>query len=243
MVVNIVRKPLGFILIVSAHVIFNGHCQDWVRGISGKNISLQFTFNVSVTNESKFAVYITGEKKITEYPTFRSCFDIYPQNSSVFYHISNLTLNNSELYWASLFDKSKPAEMSNKVYLTVQEDPKNPTDSSLPFTPKTGTASGSSEFISNNTLAVLVVTPVMLLAVGLPFLLCCLIKTKDKQHEGPQRNSNPTVQESIEGSINAPGPSLIYSVLDFPKSPQAVVEFHPSDTEYASISYAPEKRL
>ncbi|KAM4549493.1 uncharacterized protein PAE49_017388 isoform 1-T2 [Odontesthes bonariensis] len=248
MVGNIVRKPLGFIFIVTAHMIFNAAennnsklqspGQANVTGILGNNITLEFTFNVNITKDISFAVYKTGEKKISEYPRFRSCFKVFPKNASVFYHITKLTQNNSEVYWASLFDPDiGPAITSNKVQLIVQEE-ENTTTDPIPTKTTIPSDSGSSELIPT----ILVVTPVMLLAAVLLFLICCLVRTNDQQQEEPQRNSNPTVQESIEGSIHVPGPSLVYSVLDFPKRPPAVVESHPSETEYASVSYLPEKK-
>ncbi|XP_072245385.1 uncharacterized protein [Leuresthes tenuis] len=249
MVGNIVRKPLGFILIVTTHVIFNAaeHSnsklqspgQANVTGILGNNITLQFTFNVKIPKNISLAVYKTGEKKISEYPQFRRCFEVFSKNSTVFYHITNLSWNNSEVYWASLFN-SGAAIVSNKVQLIVQEEDRVPTDP-IPTIPTISPGSGSSKLISPDAVTILVVTPVMLLAAVLLFLICCLVKTKDQQEEEPQRNSNPTVQESIEDSIHVPRPSLVYSVLDFPKRPPAVVEFHPSETEYASVSYLPEK--
>lgn len=44
-------------------------------------------------------------------------------------------------------------------------------------------------------------------------------------------------------SVNVPEPSLIYSVLDFPKRASAVLEINPDDTEYAAVSYLPDKIL
>ncbi|KAF6734406.1 hypothetical protein FQA47_010151 [Oryzias melastigma] len=52
----------------------------------------------------------------------------------------------------------------------------------------------------------------------------------------------PAEQEVIEDYSTLPGPSVIYSVLDFPKRPPTVVEFDPNDTEYAHVSYTPDHR-
>lgn len=51
-----------------------------------------------------------------------------------------------------------------------------------------------------------------------------------------------SLQEVIEDYSSLPGPSVIYSVLDFPKRPPTVVEFDPNDTEYAHVSYPPDQR-
>ncbi|XP_041861164.1 uncharacterized protein LOC121652476 [Melanotaenia boesemani] len=248
---NIVRKPLEFILIFTVHMVLNGPGQaKHIRGILGKNITLQFDFNANITDKSSFAVYTEGQNKISEYPNFKSSFKILP-NNSVLYHIRNLTLENSKVYWMCLFPEFTkhsgiPITESNKVKLIVQED-----DSSTTVAPATThdnlmtpSDNGSSSLFSSNTITFLVVTSAVLLTAILSFLICCLAKTKDQETE-PHRNSNPTVQEtisSVEFSMNVPGPSLVYSVLDFPKRPPTVVEFNPSDTEYASVSYLPEKR-
>ncbi|KAG7230670.1 hypothetical protein INR49_025387 [Caranx melampygus] len=65
----------------------------------------------------------------------------------------------------------------------------------------------------------------------------------DKHQQPQQQNSNPTLQETIEDSSGVPPPTLVYSVLDFPKRPSAVMEMNPNDTEYAAVSYLPESRM
>lgn len=48
------------------------------------------------------------------------------------------------------------------------------------------------------------------------------------------------IQETVEVSMNGPEPSLIYSVLDFPKRASAVLDMNTDDTEYAAVSYLPD---
>ncbi|KAJ4943057.1 hypothetical protein JOQ06_005566, partial [Pogonophryne albipinna] len=62
----------------------------------------------------------------------------------------------------------------------------------------------------------------------------------DKQPAPAQQSSNPTAQETVARIV--PAPPLVYSVLDFPKRTSAVMEINSSQTEYAAISYLPEKR-
>ncbi|XP_035809638.2 uncharacterized protein LOC118471144 [Amphiprion ocellaris] len=241
MVGNVVTKPLGFVLIVTAHMVFNGPSHETVTGILGNNITLQFTFQVNFTNRSRVAAYIEVEKKISDNLMCKACFDIYPVNSSVFYHIKNLNLNHSEIYYATVFMDKEPAKQSNRVQLIVQEQNMStvpPMSTMVAVYPD----SGSSSFYSFHIMTVLVVSPVVLLAALLPVLVYCLMKTKDKQQHQPQHSSNPTMQETFEVSSNMPASSLVYSVLDFPKRLPAVVEMDPSDTEYAAVSYLPETR-
>ncbi|KAI4828745.1 hypothetical protein KUCAC02_022821 [Chaenocephalus aceratus] len=90
-------------------------------------------------------------------------------------------------------------------------------------------------------LAVLLVSSVVLLAAVLPLLIWCILKHKDKQPAPAQQSSNPTAQETVASIV--PAPPLVYSVLDFPKRTSAVMEMNSSQTEYAAISYLPEKRV
>lgn len=41
----------------------------------------------------------------------------------------------------------------------------------------------------------------------------------------------------MEVSVEAPQPSVVYSVLDFPKRASAVLDSNVNDTEYAAVSY------
>ncbi|XP_040896445.1 uncharacterized protein LOC121183439 isoform X2 [Toxotes jaculatrix] len=212
MVDNTITKSLGLVLIATAHMVFNGPSQAEVIGIIGSNITLHFIFNnTKIDCRSHFVVYMSGYKKIAEYSNNPRCsgggVDIYPGNSSVQYHITNLTKNHSDIYWASLFMDTGIPPKSIKIKLIVQEENRRST--------------------------------VLLVAV-LPWLIWCLVRTKDKQQ--PQQNSNPTGQERVGESSCVSSPSLVYSVLDFPKRPPAVLEHSSNDTEYAAVSYLPENR-
>ncbi|XP_026178997.1 uncharacterized protein LOC113139741 [Mastacembelus armatus] len=245
---NIVINPLGLVLIFTAHMVFTRPNQTVVTGILGKNITLQFTFsNTGVRNNSHFAVYTQGEKKIAEHAKKRlgnrsgDLFNIYPHNNSVLYHITNLSLNQSGTYWAALFEDY--VIKSQEVTLTVLNETRSSTVPPKLIIITTKEESGSSSVSYSDTVTVLVVSPVMLLAVLLlACLIWCLVRTSDKQQQGPQQNSNPTIQETVEVSNDVAPPSVIYSVLEFPKRPSTVLEFNPNDTEYAAVSYLPEKR-
>ncbi|XP_071342098.1 uncharacterized protein [Trachinotus anak] len=213
MVDNIGTKSAGLILIAAAHMIFKGSSQAEVTGTLGSNVTLKFRFNGTVLHpDSHFAIYITGQRKIAELNnkvwSGEGVLDIYPKNT-VLYHITNLRLNHSEIYWASLFVSGFITE-SNKVQLIVQEENRSST---------------------------------VLLAATLLCLIWCLMRTKDKQRQPQQENSNPTVQETVQEANRVPPPSLVYSVLDFPKRPSAVLEMNLNDTEYAAVNYLPEKRV
>lgn len=238
---NTITKPLGLVLIVTAHMVFNDPSHAEVIGIFGSNITLQFTFNISITENSQIGIYTTGEKKIDDFKSGKSSFDIYPQNNSVFYHITNLTLNHTNTYWASLFGVI-PIK-SNEVKLIVEERNISST-APLPSTkPTVHVNESSSSFPTSNIIIIFAVLPVVLLATVLPWLICSLVRPKDKQQQqqSPQ-SSTPTVQESVASSSSVSAPSVIYSVLDFPKRPPTVVEINPRDTEYAAVSYFTEKR-
>ncbi|KAK5606062.1 hypothetical protein CRENBAI_000925 [Crenichthys baileyi] len=214
-----------------------------VRGVVGQNISLQFTFNSSIRNDSRIAVYkcTDKEQKISEYPNYKNVFEIYPENSSIRFHLINLSLNHTEIYWATLF-KNLKSKNSEKVQLTVQEENRS---TSVPPVLSTFTKtanSGTSSFFSSRVLTVIVVSPFLLLAALLSFLVICLVKAKDQTQERPQRASNPTIEETVEVSVNTAGPSLVYSVLDFSKRPPSALGVSQNDTEYATVSYLPEKK-
>ncbi len=106
-----------------------------VTGIVGNNITLQFTFNVSLTNVSLFGVYkkdLTKNNsplKIDQFGkgTGKRAFDIYHTNSTVFWHITNLKLNDSQSYWLSMFDNTDFPKKSNVVQLIVREENRSST--------------------------------------------------------------------------------------------------------------------
>ncbi|XP_030583061.1 uncharacterized protein LOC115778847 [Archocentrus centrarchus] len=257
---NTITKPLGLVLIITAHIVFNDPSHAEVIGTLGSNITLQFIFNISFTKTNYIAIYTLGEKKIDDYAKWKRSFDIYPQNSSVFYHITNLTINHSNTYWASVFLGFGSPEKSNEVQLIVEE--RNTSSTAPPtLTTHTGAHVNESSPITNIVI-VLAVLPVVLLATVLPWLICSLVKPTEmgsgddvkpslalnkqqqqqQQQQRPGQSSTLTVHESIESSSSMPTASVIYSVLDFPRRPPTAVEINPRDTEYAAVSYLQEKR-
>lgn len=109
-----------------------GRSRAQVTVIRGHDVTLQFTFNITITNSSHFAVYVEGNIKKAEHCPWKGCsresgFDIYSANSSVFYQITNLTQGHSGTYNAILFPQSEPPKKSNKVHLIVQEEKSNNT--------------------------------------------------------------------------------------------------------------------
>ncbi|XP_047443988.1 uncharacterized protein LOC125009817 [Mugil cephalus] len=239
MVDNIVTKPLGLVLIITANMVLNGPSHAVVIGALGSNISLSFTFNNSLKDGKFFSIYTKGETKIGDDSSCKSCFDIHESNSSVVYHISNLNQNHSNIYWATfILPEESGVRKSHILELIVRTENRTTT---VPPTTTPATTQNSGNYSSFHIITVLVVSPLVLCAAVLPFLIYCLIKSKDKQP--PQQGSNSTVQETIEESSHVPAPPLVYSILDFPKRPPApVVELNPSDTEYAAVSYVTEKR-
>nr|XP_043899423.1 uncharacterized protein LOC122780499 isoform X1 [Solea senegalensis] len=248
MVDNLITKPLGLVLLATAHMVCNGPGQAEVTGTLGSNVTLQFTFNDTVvSNHSYFAIYITGLKKIAEYNSKGGIgggvFDIY-QNTSIRYHITRLKQNQSGIYWASLFLGSGLPKESNKVHLIVQSENRNNTDSPLPNNTRKIEERGSPGVFSFHIVTVLVVLSVVLLAAVLPLFTWCLMRAKDtQQQQQPQQNSNITVQqETVEEATSVSPPSLVYSVLDFPRRSPTPLHVDPYNTEYANVSYLPEKR-
>ncbi|XP_010730968.2 uncharacterized protein LOC104920403 [Larimichthys crocea] len=235
MVENIVTKPLGLVLIITAHMIFNVQSRAEVTGIAGTNITLEFIFNVTLTEKSHFAVYF-NKTKIAEYLKGAEG-DVSVKNTSVFWCITNLKAYHSGKYYASEFMNGFGQE-SSSVQLNVQDEPRSSTGPPMHSTPSTTPEDSGSSYV----IFILVVSPVVLLVAVLPCLIWCLVRSRDKQQEPPPpQSSYPTVQET-EAYKNVHGPSLVYSVLDFPKRPSAVMEINPNDTEYAAVSYLPENR-
>ncbi|XP_069377922.1 uncharacterized protein [Paralichthys olivaceus] len=236
MVDYIIRKPLGLVLLATAHMVFNGPSQAKLTGILGSNITLLFRFHDTFINESShLAVYTTGQRKIAECSKSKCnlILEIY-QNTSVLYHIKKLQLNGSGIYWASLFPGSGPTIESDKVQLLVQDGNGSVTVSPLPTNTTIFENHGNSSVFSFHHIAILV-APVVLLAAALTLLIWCLVRTKEKQQ--PQQNSNHTVQETVAGSHTVPPPSLIYSVLDFARRPPAALDKSLDDTEYTAVTY------
>lgn len=98
-------------------------------GIIGQNITFHFKFNTTITNDTRISIYKSErqEKKISQYSHNKSDIKVHSETSSVFYHMAHLTLNDTEVYWATLFVDNEPPILSNKVQLTVREDYRNTT--------------------------------------------------------------------------------------------------------------------
>lgn len=239
MVNSFLSKLLGLVLIIAAQMIFHGRGHELVTGFLGSSVTLQFTFNISITNSSKIGVYMTeNQKKISDNSNCPSCFDIHPEKSSVFYHITNLTSSNSELYWASLLQPDHVIE-SNKVQLILRENSKNATVSQMLTNSTIPQDRGNSSFFSSHTIIILVALSAVILIAVLPLSIRCFDTMKDTK-QGKQ-TSNPALQETTEGS-SLPATSVAYSILNFPPRPDAVMETSASDTNYAVVSCLSEKK-
>ncbi|KAK5869745.1 hypothetical protein PBY51_024440 [Eleginops maclovinus] len=186
-------KPLGLVLILTAHMVFSGPSPANVTGNLGDNITLEFLFN------------------------------------------------HEGLYKASLFGPSYITKDSKWIQLIVKENYRSSSVSPKTTTNPSNELSGST-WLASEFVTVFVVSSVVLLAAVLPLLIWFLLTNKDKQPETPQQSSNPTAQETVGESSGVPAPPLVYSVLDFPKRTSAVIEMNSSETEYAAISYLPDKR-
>ncbi|XP_068176586.1 uncharacterized protein [Antennarius striatus] len=234
MAYSFVSKLLGLVLISAAQMVSNVSNPVEITGITGSNITLQFTFgpNVNLIESSHLIIHenTTGQK-IAEYEqgNEENVLDVHPKNSSVFWHITNLKLKHTGNYYASLVSDLEPAKKSSEVQLVVQETKGSntvpPLQRKIPVIEDSKT--------SFHMVTITVVSPLMLLAAVLPFLIWFLVRNKDKQQQPQQQISNPIVQETE----NVSSPTLVYSVLDFPKRTQVVLENNPRDTEYAAVSY------
>lgn len=110
--------------------LHTGTSRGEVTGILGNDTTLEFKFNISVTEY--FAVYTTNHTKIAEYSKGKISssggdFDVNPKNTSVFFTITNLKLNHSRIYWVSLFTDSGLIIESKKVQLIVREENRSST--------------------------------------------------------------------------------------------------------------------
>ncbi|XP_063747209.1 uncharacterized protein LOC134869482 isoform X2 [Eleginops maclovinus] len=246
MVNNIMSKPLGLVLILTAHMVFSGPSPANVTGNLGDNITLEFLFNVSVTQSitvHKKTETTHVEQKIAGYSNGKSegNLTVFPKNMSVCLEITNLNQKHEGLYKASLFGPSYITKDSKWIQLIVKENYRSSSVSPKTTTNPSNELSGST-WLASEFVTVFVVSSVVLLAAVLPLLIWFLLTNKDKQPETPQQSSNPTAQETVGESSGVPAPPLVYSVLDFPKRTSAVIEMNSSETEYAAISYLPDKR-
>ncbi|XP_034036726.1 uncharacterized protein LOC117519530 [Thalassophryne amazonica] len=237
-------KPLGFCLIVTAHMLHNGcsHQTD-VIGILNKNIILEFQFQ-NFTDISTSSVYTEHTRKIADCTKDKNCSGsntcvFNHVHAAVFYCIMNLTDNHSKIYWATLFPKSGEMKHSNHIHLIIRED--NTTSRGAPV-PQNNTSNGENEGSNAFLVDISFVAAISFLAflvALLPWFIWCLVKNKE-HHQ--QQIPNPILQETVVASINLPAPSPIYSILDFPKRPHAALEIQPTETEYAAVSHLPKKR-
>lgn len=114
------------------HLLFCVHAvssQEEFTRIPGTNIDLQFKFNVSITKNNQIIIvnkYIdpNGQQKIDEYNPekvkTKHHFSFDPDNYTVFWHLTNLTLNQSGVYWATVITEGTTE--SDKVKLIVREE-------------------------------------------------------------------------------------------------------------------------
>ncbi|XP_075896773.1 uncharacterized protein LOC142897972 isoform X2 [Nelusetta ayraudi] len=232
-------KRLGFVFIVTAHMVFNVPSRAEVIGILGNNVTLEFTFNSSgnFLQGDRVAFHkLNGTKiKIAEFKYGKEGRNFYvsSQTKSVSWYKTKLEMNDSGSYFASLFPNRGPAEKSQCVNLTVQELKTNSTVSPINTTGSENEPGVGASYVT----ILLLIAPFVVFLVALPLLIWVLVCQKDNP---PRLNSLPkeTVQESAKVSES----SLVYSVLDFPMRSSAVLEVNPSDTEYAAVSYLPEMR-
>lgn len=96
-------------------------------GIVGQNITFYFTFSRNITKNSKIAIYKSEEKKISDYSQLNRHFEVDTEHSSLLYHKTHLTLNDTDDYYAALFVENEPPLLSNKVQLVVREDNRSST--------------------------------------------------------------------------------------------------------------------
>lgn len=113
----------------------NGHTSSFVSvtvqshtdviGNLGNSITLEFTFSshVQVKTDSHIVVHqmVTAVQKVAEYTEDKrsKAFYVHPENNSVSWHITSVTLNDTGSYWASVV--SNIASKSNVVRVTIQE--------------------------------------------------------------------------------------------------------------------------
>ena len=113
-------------LLTLTHLLFclhTGHSHE-ITGILCNNITLKFILNDTITKSSHFAVYRSGLKiaECSSNCTAPDGCNVHRGKVSVFFNISNLKLNHSGTYYATLFLDTKLPKESNRVELRVQED-------------------------------------------------------------------------------------------------------------------------
>ncbi|XP_077464300.1 uncharacterized protein LOC144079419 [Stigmatopora argus] len=223
-----------FVLIVATHRVITGQSRARVTGTLGKKVTLQFTFNTSVSNDSHFAMYQNYNKK-AEYCPLRGCsnelgFDIYSENAFVFGQITNLTQGHSGIYSATLFLEDGRTQTSGTVDLILREEKSNDTVSSAP---KNGnTTQNQPSILTSVIFAVIGVLLVVLLAGTLTRFLCY-----DWARGTKTQPDSPPIPEvaSFESHDIAEG-ALAYSVVYISKSRHAVTQLDRTpEVQYAEI--------
>ncbi|XP_019730701.1 uncharacterized protein LOC109518949 [Hippocampus comes] len=227
-----VPKPLWLVFMTTMQLIINGRSRAQVTVIQGHDVTLQFTFNINITNNNHFAVYVEGGKKKAEHCPWKGCsrergFDIYSEKSSVFCQITNLTQGHSGTYSARLFSKSEPTKESNKVHLIVQEEKSN--NSVLRAQENRNTTKYPPSFFSSVTNTSLVVLPVISFAATLPWFFCCCVRARANK---ARKKPSPSTQVACVATNIMPEADLAYSVLDFPKREATLPDSKPNDSEY-----------
>ncbi|XP_061154064.1 uncharacterized protein LOC133167337 [Syngnathus typhle] len=232
-----VPKSLWFVLTIATHLIINGCSRAQVTGLLGHDVTLRFTFNTNITNSSHFAVYLVGQKK-AEYCPWKGCakkhgFDIYSENSFVFFQIINLTEEHNGTYSATLFPQSGPPEESNKVHLIVQEK----SNKTVPHEQEHRKPTEYQPSIfSTTTITVLVVLPVISLAATLAWFFRCYVRARVNKAD---ENSSPSTQVATVSTNNMLQAEFAYSVLDFPKKEFTVLTDEPNNTDYVKVYLPP----
>lgn len=122
----------GFSPLKHTHFLFCVHAvsaHEVVTRILGTSIRLKFKFNVSITENSQLInVYKgkvpNGQQKVDEYNPekveTKHHFKFGPDNYSIIWLLTNLTLNMSGCYWATVITDGTTE--SNKVKLIVGEN-------------------------------------------------------------------------------------------------------------------------
>ncbi|XP_057697818.1 uncharacterized protein LOC130919270 isoform X1 [Corythoichthys intestinalis] len=220
------------VLMISTHSVITGQSRAKITGILGDDITLQFTFNTSVSNSSHFAIYLEGNKK-AEYCPSKGCsrehgFHIYSENSHVFCLITNLTQGHSGTYWATLFPEGTPTQRSSRVHLIIQEKSNNTVSGAQE---NKNTTKNQSSIFTTVIIAVIVVLLVVLLAGTLTWFFRCCVRAGGSK---TQHNSPPVRQvASLESHDTSEG-ALAYSVVNISKiRTDTQVESRPDETQYA----------
>ncbi|XP_020789077.2 uncharacterized protein LOC110168002 isoform X2 [Boleophthalmus pectinirostris] len=231
-----------------------------VNGTVGSNITLTFRFNSSYAHELTDVGLYYGEHQKMAQCQASSCpsaFTVHNHNATVLYHLSNLTLEDSRVYYTALYTVKAPRPESNRVQLQVMEESQTtappPGTSSSSSPTSVSLDKGLSQGLSSSVLTGAVLGPLLLLAGALFTVSWCILKSKELKEQIEDR-SIPTVHDRVpsvgacvtpgpSGSscVDPPGPSgssLIYSVLDFPQRPTRVLDVD-NNAQYATIRYLP----